>query len=137
MLVEFLLAGLAVAGLLLLFGFFGNEKRIFLIVGAGLVLIITGLFVASDSTGIEIQTYGGCVNQSIEVFEYENFTQPEAGKWGAEVVNITTNYTYGPCYAESIGFNYTQLITIVLILMGLGLLLGIWQWTRFKETDSI
>jgi len=196
MLVEFLLAGVAIAGLLLLFGFFGNEKRIFLIVGAGLILIITGLFIASDATGIEIQTYGGCMNASYEDSLYWNCTSlnytctgtPEQDScaaytetqcneiydclwsadectgdvletcawlgaydptgfkcgetpgcvWEGEPImalcdEVTITYTYGPCYAESIGFNYTQLIALVLILMGLGLLLGIWQWTKTKE----
>lgn len=34
------------------------------------------------------------ISNETSVYEYENFTQPEAGKWEAEVVNITTSYEY-------------------------------------------
>ena len=198
MLWEFVLAGLSASGLLLAFGWYAlvnkadNKGNLFLVAGA-ILLIITGLFAATDAQGIEMQS--DCVNATIEsshiwncstVDEYcfgkpyqnacrpYNTTQCAAvpgcdwngnycegtptwscetlfayggqekceetrGCWMASEVNpqtcdnYTTTYTYGPCYKETVGFNFTQAFAIMLILAGIGTLLGVVGWSKQEE----
>ena len=66
MLVEFALIGVAIAAIMLFLGFQNEEKKVAFLVAGAIVLIITGLFIAADTSGIEVQTYGGCMNGSYE-----------------------------------------------------------------------
>jgi len=66
MLFEFLAGAALVGAILLVIGFMGNERRLFLIAAGGIVFVLAGLFAAMDTTGLEVQTYGGCMNESAE-----------------------------------------------------------------------
>lgn len=73
-----------------------------LVIAGGVALLVVGVLVLASP--VYTQELGNrtiftapCLNQTIEYYEYENFTQPEAGKFGAEVVNKTTLYTYDNC----------------------------------------
>lgn len=144
MLSEFALVGVAIAAILLFIGFLNNERRIHLLVAGSIILIITGLFIAADTSGIEVQTYGGCMNASYENSYVWNDTCTvyEHGESVTSVVNCTRDqynitYTYGPCYHHSLGFNFSQAIAIMIMLVGIGIMLGTFLYARkgdpFKE----
>ena len=66
---EFLLGGVAVAAILIFYGWFNakdGQARAMFLVGGGVVLLVLGIFVGMDATGIEVQTYGGCQNFTFE-----------------------------------------------------------------------
>ena len=196
MLWEFVLAGLIVAGLLLVLGWYAlinnadNKGNLFLVAGA-LMLLVTGLFSAVDSQGIEIQS--DCVNATNEISHvwncsnetYDCFGTPEpkscwwynltqcedidgcewvgnncygTPEWTCEELydyggeekcgetkgcymwnetlphscdSYYTEYTYGPCYKETIGFNFTQMLGAMLMLAGIGTLLGVIGWSKY------
>ena len=44
-----------------------------------------------------------------------------------------TTYDYGACYANSMDFGYSEMLGIILMLLGLGVFLGILTWSKFKE----
>lgn len=139
MLVEFVAAGIIIGAILLGFGWYSrvlkddNKGNLFIVAGA-LALIICGLLIAADSTGIEVQTYGGCVNQSITNYTYGNVTyyhENEAAMNETLLVQETTNYTYGQCYHNKLDFGYTEALMIMLILAGIGTLLGVIGWSKY------
>lgn len=139
MLFEFLGVAALVGAIMLVLGFFGGEKRPYLLAAGGIVLVVAGLFAAMDTTGIEVQTYGGCMNASYEnsyvwndtcYLQTDNETDMTYVPCIRDQYNIT--YTYGPCYHHSLGFNFTQGIALMLILVGIGTLLGTVQWMRQK-----
>jgi len=44
-----------------------------------------------------------------------------------------TTREYGACYKETTGFNLSQMIAVVLILIGLGTMLGVVSWSKTED----
>lgn len=58
-----------------------------------------------------------------------------------EIVNctrddITINYTYGPCGTETMDFNFSQMIAIMMMLAGVGTMLGTIGWNKYQNNDD-
>ena len=199
MLVEFIAAGVLLSLGLILFGLMGEEKKTHLIIAGSLLLVITSIFVVVDSTGVEVQTYGGCMNASVEQSHVWNctedveycFGEPEPwscvwynetqcgdisdcswsaqsgcsgtpdwtctelynyggaekcgetkGCWVSTEVNpqtcdnYTTIYTYGPCFKETLDYNFSQAFALFGMLAGIGLALGAIAYARNKPIEE-
>lgn len=82
-----------------------------MVIAGGIGLLVVGILVLASPITIP-QT----VNQTIETIQYQNFTQPEAGKWEALPINITTNYTYS---GEELPANDNLILGTILTFTGL------------------
>ena len=55
-----------------------------------------------------------------------------------QVLNCTrdqynTTYTYGPCATETIGFAFSEMMAVLLLLVGIGTLLGVIGWSQYAN----
>lgn len=129
--ISVLAIGVSIGLVLILLGLIGQRRTPTLLLAGACFLMISGFLLGAD--GLQYPTGELCVNQSVQTLEYQNFSQPELDKWGAEPVTITTEFTYMDCDypTDSISGNYAGGWAAMLILAGIAV--SFVGWFAFKE----